>query len=86
MLHILLVTSAIAAVVAWVVLSAYVLLVQRRRDAARATISAAAAALALDEVKALPLGERLDRIRPLLAPVSRDPMEKPTPRGTRPEP
>ena len=72
MLHILLVTSAIAAVVAWVVLSAYVLLVQRRRDAARATISAAAAALALDEVKALPLGERLDRIRPLLAPVSRE--------------
>jgi HEAT repeat protein len=72
MLHTLLVASAVVAVVAWVALSAYVLMMQRRRDGARATISAAAATLALAEVKRLPLGERLARIRPILAPVSRE--------------
>jgi HEAT repeat protein len=72
MLHILLVASAITALVAWAVLSAHVLLVQRRRDGAQATISTVAATLALDEVRRLPLGERIARIRPLLAPVSRE--------------
>ncbi len=70
-LHTLLTVSAIGAVALWAALFVYVVLVQRRRDQARATMSTAIATLAGADVRRLPLPERIDQIRALVASVPR---------------
>jgi HEAT repeat protein len=71
-LHTSLNLGFIAAAILWAGWSAYVLLVQRRRDRARTTISTAVATLARDDVKGLPLHQRIARIWPLLSAVPRE--------------
>ena len=70
-LHTLLTVGAIVAVALWAALFAYVVLVERRRDQGRATLSTAIATLACADVRRLPLPERVDRIRALVAFVPR---------------
>ena len=67
-----LIAAALALLVVWAMLSAYVLLVQRRRERARATISTAVAALGSPEVAALPLATRVERLGTLLHRASRE--------------
>jgi HEAT repeat protein len=70
--HPVLVWSAVGAIALWVTLSVYLLLVERRRDAARTTLSAALAALESPEVLRLSLAERATHLRPVLESASRE--------------
>ena len=65
-----LVAAATFATALWAVLSAYVVAVQRRRRTVRAAIARALSDL--QAVAALPLTERLERMRPLLDASSRE--------------
>ncbi len=69
-LDITLMTSVAVAALAWASLSGYVLLVQRRREAARDTLQGAFATLA--RTKGLAVGERVEAVAPDLASASRD--------------
>jgi HEAT repeat protein len=70
--HPVLVWSAVGAVALWMTLSVYLLLVERRRDAARTTLSAALAALESPEMLRLSLAERAAHVRPVLESASRE--------------
>src|SRR5437867_3316221 len=70
--ELVLIVAAVAAIGTWAVLSLYVIQVQRRRAAARATASRARAALEGADVAGLSLAERLDRVRPILDDASRE--------------
>jgi HEAT repeat protein len=69
---IFLIGATIVVALMWVALSAYVLAVQRRRAAARVTVRSAMDALGVDDVARLPLSERVDRLRPILAGSTRE--------------
>ena len=71
-LDLVLVWGSIGAAAIWVELSVFLLLVQRRRDAARATLETALAALREPTVRALPFVDRVARIRPLIEGASRE--------------
>lgn len=68
----LLLLAAVVVIALWAMLSLYVLNVQRRREATRAILSSAIAALRQDDVKRLPAGERAAKVRLLLEGASRD--------------
>jgi HEAT repeat protein len=68
---VLLVSAGLAALF-WAALSWHVAAIQRRRTAARATVSSAMAVLTEPDVAGLPLASRVDRVRPLLAGASRE--------------
>jgi HEAT repeat protein len=68
----ILIYGATTAALLWATLSAYVLYVSRRREEARSTVARVLAILHSDDSRALTTAERLDRVRPLLADVSRD--------------
>ena len=60
----------VLAMVAWAVLSAYILQVQRRRESTRAALASTLARLA--SMDAAPLADRLDAVRPLLTGATRE--------------
>ncbi len=60
----------VLAMVAWAALSAYILQVQRRREATRAALASTLARL--EPMAAAPLAERLDAVRPLLTGATRE--------------
>jgi HEAT repeat protein len=64
--------ASFAAAFAWVALSLYVLTIERRRSKARATLGSATAALALDDLRGLPVDARVAHVRPVLAGASRE--------------
>lgn len=67
-----LIVALLAVVATWAALSSYVLLVQHRRDGARATVESALAALAGQAAARLPAAERVDNIRRFLKDASRE--------------
>jgi len=71
-LHAFLFAALVATVVAWTALTVYVLAIDRRRMRAHAVLARVTAALGPGDVRALPLEERVARIRPLLEPASRE--------------
>lgn len=70
MLEPILLTGATFAVLGWAALAAYVVHIDRRRAAARGVI--ASLLEKLDDVRALPVAERVSIVEPLLDRVSRD--------------
>ena len=72
MLDLILLGGSIGAAVAWLLLSAHVLAVQRRRASARATLANASEVLRRDSVRRLPLADRLAAVRPVIGGASRD--------------
>jgi HEAT repeat protein len=68
----LLVAGCAVAALLWLGLSAYVLAVQRRRTDARASLARATALLRRDDVRLLPLADRVVSLRPVIADASRD--------------
>ena len=60
----------VLAMVAWAALSAYILQVQRRREATRAALASTLARL--EPMDGAPLAARLDAVRPLLANATRE--------------
>jgi HEAT repeat protein len=68
----ILLTGAVFAVLLWAGLTAYVVHIDRHRTAARGVVSTLLATLQSDDVRALPVAGRLERIMPLLDRVSRD--------------
>jgi len=71
-LDLVLVWGSIGAALIWVEFSVFLLVVQRRRDAAQATLNTALAALREPTVRALPLADRVARVQPLLEEASRE--------------
>src|SRR5262245_11286755 len=71
-LDVIFMAGAIGAAVAWFGLSAYVVIVQRRRAAARDTMSAAIATLGTEGATAVPLADRVEHLRPLVAQTTRE--------------
>lgn len=67
----LLITSAAAALV-WAGLSLYVLAIHRRRVAADRVLASAFTVLDRDEVRGLPVAERVARVHPVVAHASRE--------------
>ncbi len=79
-------TAALAVGLIWAAITAYLLVVERNRRAARANTARAVAALEAPDLLRLPLVERLARTRPLLGAVSRDMlMHAAADRATEPE-
>jgi HEAT repeat protein len=72
MLDLILLGGAIGAALVWLLLSAHVLSVQRRRATARATLANATQVLRGDAVRRLPLAERIAAARPVMEEASRD--------------
>lgn len=72
LLDTILLAASVAAGVVWTGVSIFVLAVQHRRDRARATLDAVMAALGEEGTPARPLGERVERIRPILERASRE--------------
>ena len=72
MLDLFLLGGSIGAALVWLLLSAHVLAVQRRRATARATLAGATEVLRRDAVRRLPLAERLAAVRPVIEGASRD--------------
>jgi HEAT repeat protein len=68
----ILVTGAVFAVLLWAGLTYYVLHIDHHRTAARTVVSTLLATLEADDVRTLPVAEKLERIMPLLERVSRD--------------
>lgn len=71
-LDVLLGGGVIVALVSWLALSSYVLAVQRRRFAARATLKAATETLRREDVRVLPCADRVARVRPVIEGASRE--------------
>jgi HEAT repeat protein len=80
----LLVAASVAAAFAWAALSLYVLTIERRRARARATLANAAAVLARDDVRRLPLDGRMTQVRPVLDGASREMVMHAAAAGTTP--
>src|SRR5262245_17801724 len=72
LVHVALLYGSLAALLMWAGLGTYVLWIQRRQSAARATVSAALAALEGDDVASLAPGEQVERVRPWLRNASRE--------------
>ena len=68
----LLLPAAATVVLCWAALSIYVLLVGRRRERARSTASRVLDALSSEEIRTIPLDQRLHGVTPLLDRLSRD--------------
>lgn len=69
-LDLILIGGVALAALAWATLSAYILRVQRRREATRATLASMLAAL--EPMRTEPLDDRLAAVRPLLKSASRE--------------
>jgi hypothetical protein len=72
MLDLILLGASIGAALVWLLLSAHVLAVQRRRAVARATLTNATEVLRRDTVRRLPLADRIAVARPVIEGASRD--------------
>lgn len=72
MLEPILLTGAVFAVLGWAALTAYVLRIDALRTAARDLVAAALSTLREQDVPAAPMAERIARVTPLLARMSRD--------------
>jgi hypothetical protein len=72
MLDLILLGGSIGAALVWLLLSAHVLAVQRRRATARATLTNATDVLRQDAVRQLPLADRIAVARPVIEGASRD--------------
>jgi HEAT repeat protein len=68
----LLVVGCAGAALLWLGVSAYVLAVQRRRSLARTSLASATALLRRDDVRRLPLADRVAALRPVIEGASRD--------------
>ena len=68
----ILLTGAVLAVLLWAGLALYVTHIDRRRTAARGTVSAVLATLESEDVRSATTAERVQRVTPLLERVSRD--------------
>jgi hypothetical protein len=66
MLDLILLGGSIGAALVWLLLSAHVLAVQRRRATARATLTSATEVLRRDTVRRLPLADRIAVARPVI--------------------
>ena len=67
-----LLTGGVAAVLLWAWLAMYVVRIDRRRTQARVVVSTVLGTLTADDVRSLPVTERIEKILPLLERVSRD--------------
>lgn len=67
-----LLTGGVAAVLLWAWLAIYVVRIDRRRTQARSVVSTVLGTLTADDVRSLPVTERIEKILPLLERVSRD--------------
>src|SRR5262245_27956250 len=67
-----LVVTAVIAIVVWAALAVHLLMIQRRRIAARRLVSDAITLLEQDNVRHLSLAERIERVRPIAAGASRE--------------
>jgi HEAT repeat protein len=72
MLDLFLLGGSIGAALVWLLLSAHVLAVQRRRAAARATLTSATELLGQEAVRQLSLADRIAVARPVIEEASRD--------------
>jgi HEAT repeat protein len=68
----ILAVTALLAIIAWAALTAHLLMIQRRRIAARRLVSDAIALLEQDNVRYLSLAERIERVRPVAVGASRE--------------
>src|SRR5712671_5761285 len=64
--------TSLVAIVAWGGLSAHILAIQRRRVSMRRVVSDAITLLERDEMRYLSLGDRIERLRPIVASASRE--------------
>ncbi len=71
-LEIFLVVGSVGAVLAWAVVSIYVVRVQRKRVDAHALMAAVIKTLQLDEVRSLPIEARIQRVKALVDRASRE--------------
>lgn len=71
-LEALLAAVSVIAVGVWAALSIHLLMIQRRRVAARRLVSSAIALLERDDVRRLSLADRIERVRPIAAGASRE--------------
>nr|MDQ3421353.1 hypothetical protein [Acidobacteriota bacterium] len=72
MLEPILLAGAVFAVLAWAALTAYVLRIDGLRTAARKLVTEALATLSDQDVPSAPMPERIARVTPILARMSRD--------------
>ena len=68
----ILIVTALIAIAVWVALTVHLLMIQRRRIAARRLVSDAIALLEQDNVRYLSLAERIERVRPIATGASRE--------------
>src|SRR5438105_9408404 len=71
-LDLLLGVAAFFAVLVWAALSTHILTIQRRRVSTRRLVANAIALLEQDDVRALSLGDRIERLRPIASGASRE--------------
>lgn len=71
-MELLIYSAAIAAAVAWASLVGYLLAIERRRGTARRLVAQAVADLESEDMRALPLRDRIDAVRRLLDRCSRE--------------
>ena len=67
-----LLTGGVVAVLLWAWLAIYVVYIDRRRTQARSVVSRLLSTLTAEDVRSLPLAERIEKVTPLLERVSRD--------------